>query len=61
MNWNKTRFIARAWFESFIAFEIVLHAKDLIQKDVLIQASIAAFFPIILRWIDPKDDFPNGA
>ena len=59
-DWTKARIIGRAWFESFVGFEIVLHAKDLIQRDVLIQASIAALFPIVLRSIDPKDKFPDG-
>ena len=60
MNWRRTRIIARAWFEAFIGFEIVLHAKDLIKTDVLIQAATAALFPIILRWINPRDKFPDG-
>ena len=57
---KKIQVIARAWFESFVGFEVVLHFKDLIQRDVLIQASVAALFPIILRWVNPKDKFPDG-
>jgi len=57
---RKIQVIARAWFESFVGFEVVLHFKDLIQRDVLIQASVAAIFPIILRWVNPKDKFPDG-
>jgi hypothetical protein len=57
---KKFQSIVRAWFEAFIGFEIVMHFKDLIKPDVLIQAAIAAIFPIIFRWINPKDTFPDG-
>jgi len=57
---NKWRKIIGTWFETFIAFEIVLHAKDLIKPDLLMQAAIAALVPVMLRWIDPKDNFPDG-
>ena len=57
---NKYRAIFRTWFESFLAFEIGIHAKDLIKKDVLLPASIAAIVPVILRWLNPKDHFPDG-
>lgn len=57
---NKYRAIFRTWFESFLAFEIGFHAKDLITKDVLIPAAVAAIVPVLLRWLNPKDHFPNG-
>ena len=57
IKWRK---IAGSWFETFIAFEIVLHAKDLIKPNLLIQAAVAALVPVAIRWIDPKDNFPNG-
>jgi hypothetical protein len=57
---NKWRTLAGAWFETFITFELVLHAKDLIKPGLLIQAALAAFLPIAIRWIDPKDKFPDG-
>ena len=57
IKWRK---IAATWFETFVAFEIVLHAKDLIKPDLLIQAAVAALVPVLLRWIDPRDKFPDG-
>jgi len=57
---KKLQTISRAWFEAFIGFEIVLHFRDLVKPDVLVQAALAAVFPIIFRWINPKDSFPDG-
>jgi len=59
-NRRKLRILFRAWFESFLTFELVLHFKDLIKKDVLVQAGLAALFPILYRWVNPKDKFPDG-
>jgi len=58
-NQNRLRSVFSTWFQSFLAFELALHAKDLITKDVLISAIVAAAIPVILRWINPKDSFPD--
>ena len=49
---SKYRAIFRTWFESFLAFEIGIHAKDLIKKDVIIPAAVAADFGAVAlhRW-----------
>ena len=57
---SKFRVIFRTWFESFLAFEIGIHAKDLITKNVLIPAACAAIIPVALRWLNPRDKFPYG-
>jgi hypothetical protein len=58
-NRRKFRSVFSTWFQSFLAFELALHAKDLITKDVVIPAIMAAIIPVILRWANPKDSFPD--
>jgi hypothetical protein len=57
--WAKIKAISSTWFQSFLAFEIALRWKDLIKKDVLIPAAVAAIVPVILRWLNPRDNFPG--
>ena len=57
--WGKTQAISRTWFESFLAVEIGLHIKDFTQMTIVWQASFAAIIPVILRWLNPKDNFPK--
>ena len=58
-NQSRLRSVFSTWFQSFLAFELVINAKDLIAKDVLIPAFMAAIIPVILRWANPKDSFPD--
>jgi len=58
-NQNRLRSVFSTWFQSFLAFELAINAKDLITKDVVIPAIMAAIIPVILRWANPKDSFPD--
>lgn len=57
--WDKIRAIARTWFESFLAVLIGLHIKDFLDSKLLMDAFIAAAVPVTLRWLNPKDNFPE--
>jgi len=57
--WVKFRAISRTWFESFLAVEIGLHLKDFTEMTIVWQASLAAIIPVTLRWLNPKDSFPE--
>ena len=58
--WSKIRAISRTWFESFLAVEIGIHIKDFANLKLFISATIAAIIPVALRWLNPKDVFPEG-
>ena len=51
--------IARVWFQSFLAIEIAMHLKDLIDGAFFWQVCLAAFLPVIIRWSTPQDEFPD--
>lgn len=59
LDWYKARQVVVAWFETFLVFELVIHWKDLLKPDIAIQAGLGAILPIILRWANPKDPFPE--
>jgi len=54
------RNIMRTWFESFLVFELILHFKDSISARVLIPAIVGAIIPVALRWMNPRDKFPDN-
>jgi len=51
--------IFRVWFQSFLAFEIALHIKDIINGQFFWQVCLAAFIPVAIRWATPSDEFPD--
>jgi len=58
-NQNRLRSIFRTWFESFLVFELVFHYTDLVKKSVIIPTVFAAVIPVVLRYLNPKDSFPD--
>ena len=57
--WKKINAITRVWFESFLAVEIGIHLKDFADWKLLISATVAAVIPVALRWLNPRDSFPE--
>jgi len=57
--WVKIRAISRTWFESFLAVEIGIHLKDFTELKLFFQATVAAIIPVALRWLNPRDSFPE--
>jgi hypothetical protein len=57
--WSKIQAIGRTWFESFLAVEIGIHIKDFANLKLFASATIAAIIPVALRWLNPKDAFPE--
>lgn len=51
--------IIRVWFQSFLAIEVAMHLKDLINGKFFWQVCIAAFLPVAIRWATPNDQFPD--
>jgi len=51
--------IARVWLQSFLAIEIALHIKDVINGQFFWQVCLAAFLPVVIRWATPQDEFPD--
>ena len=57
---SKYKAILRTWFITFLAFELGIHYTDLFKKDVVVSAFCAALVPVLIRWLDPRDKFPDG-
>jgi hypothetical protein len=57
--WGKINAITRVWFESFLAVEIGIHLKDFVDWKLFISATVAAVIPVALRWLNPRDSFPE--
>jgi len=58
-NQNRLRSISRTWFESFLVFELAIHYTDLVKTSVIIPTLCAAIIPVVLRYLNPKDSFPD--
>ena len=57
--WKKINAITRVWFESFLAVEIGMHLNDFVDWKLFISATVAAVIPVALRWLNPRDSFPE--
>jgi len=51
--------ITRVWVQSFLAIEIAMHLKDIIDGAFFWQVCLAAFLPVVIRWSTPQDEFPD--
>lgn len=51
--------IFRVWFQGFLAIEVAIHIKDILNGGFLWQTVLGAFVPVIIRWATPQDQFPD--
>ena len=53
---NETKKLLASWGRSFIAASLALYATGETDPKALFTAGAAAVIPVILRWLNPKDD-----
>ena len=53
---NKAKALAASWGRSFMAAALALYMAGVTDPKTLAMAGIAAVAPVILRWLNPKDN-----
>jgi hypothetical protein len=53
---DKTKALIASWARSFMAAALALYMAGVTDPKTLAMAGIAAVAPVILRWLNPKDN-----
>ena len=61
MNMHKFYTILGTWSRAFIAAVIASYLSGNTQPKVILASGIASVLPVILRYLNPKDAFPDTA
>jgi hypothetical protein len=52
---DKAKALAASWARSFMAASLALYMAGVTDPKTLAMAGVAAVVPVILRWLNPKD------
>jgi hypothetical protein len=52
---DKAKAVAASWARSFMAASLALYMAGVTDPKTLAMAGVAAVAPVILRWLNPKD------
>jgi hypothetical protein len=52
---DKAKALAASWARSFMAAALALYMAGVTDPKTLAMAGVAAIAPVILRWLNPKD------
>jgi hypothetical protein len=52
---DKAKALAASWGRSFMAASLALYMAGVTDPKTLAMAGVAAVVPVILRWLNPKD------
>jgi hypothetical protein len=52
---DKAKALAASWGRSFIAASLALYLAGVTDPKTLANAGLAAVLPVVLRWLNPKD------
>jgi hypothetical protein len=53
---NQLKLMAASWGRSFAAAAIAVYMAGVTDPKAIAGAGLAAVLPVILRWLNPKDD-----
>ena len=53
---DKTKAVVASWARSFMAAALALYMAGVTDPKTLAMAGVAAVAPVILRWLNPKDN-----
>ena len=53
---DKAKAVAASWARSFMAAALALYMAGVTDPKTLAMAGVAAVAPVILRWLNPKDN-----
>ena len=53
---DKAKALAASWARSFMAAALALYMAGVTDPKTLAMAGVAAVVPVILRWLNPKDN-----
>jgi len=53
---DKAKALAASWSRSFMAAALALYMAGVTDPKTLAMAGVAAVAPVILRWLNPKDN-----
>lgn len=60
INWIRVQTILGTWGRAFTAAILASYLSGYHSPKYLLNAGLAAILPVILRWLNPKDNFPEN-
>ena len=58
INWKNVQTVAGTWVRAFVAACLAAYLSGMADPKYILHAGLAAILPVILRWVNPKDNFP---
>lgn len=59
IQWNKVQSVLGTWGRAFLTAVLAAYLAGYTDPGYLLNAGIAAVLPVVLRWLNPNDSFPN--
>ena len=59
IEWHKVQTVLGTWARAFTAAVLASYLSGYNDPKYLVNAGLAAVLPVILRWLNPKDNFPT--
>jgi hypothetical protein len=59
INWTKVQTVLGTWARAFVASAIAAYLSGYNDPKYLLNAGLASVLPVILRWLNPHDAFPQ--
>ena len=60
INWVKVQTIGGTWVRAFVAATLASYMSGYNSPKYLLHAGLAAILPVILRYVNPNDVFPEA-
>ena len=61
IDWHKVQTVLGTWARAFTAAILASYLSGYNSPKYLLNAGLAAVLPVILRWLNPKDTFPQAS
>ena len=59
IDWKAVQAVLGTWSRAFTAAVLAAYMSGYSDPKYLLKAGLAAILPVVLRWLNPKDSFPQ--
>jgi len=59
INWVKFQTVSGTWVRAFVAATLAAYMSGYNSPKYLLHAGLAAILPVVLRYVNPNDVFPE--
>ena len=58
IDMKQVQTICGTWVRAFVAAVLASYMSGFTEPKYLVHAGLASVVPVVLRWVNPKDNFP---